>query len=1066
MRFYVAVFMISVPLASAASEIQPAPDAPQPLSPAESAARIQLPEGFRIDLVACEPLIQEPSCITFDEYERLFVCELHGYNVEGHLDVMELNKTGVLDTKVRRLRWEHTGGKIAEEARKLQYGVVKLLTDTDGDGRMDKVEVWAKDLPPCYGLVAARGGVIVVCAPDIVYLADRDGDGRVDVRETLFTGFSICEMERGINNPEWGLDNWIYVGAGRHAGTIRGSHLAKPVQLGNQDFRIKADGSAIKPVSGNVGTFGLAMNDIGDRFPSSGDEPAVYALPLPDRYLARNPYVPTPEANHTAANYSRGFRISQPDPWRVRRGQDPAWVKFYGERETDNNYFSGGCGGLIYRAGLFPKRYVGNFFYCEPSLNLVHRAIVTRDGAGYKAHRAPGEEQSEFLASTDQWFRPINLRVGPDGAIYIVDMYREIIEDYSAIPRFLQQQYGLTKGDDRGRIWRLAPKEEGQTSPRLPGVTDGSAGASPSQRWPSGHPPARFGTDELVRATGDANPWWRETAQRLLIERRDRSAAPALSAQVESGATPQSRLHALYTLDGLGQLQSSDVAQALDDAHYGVRLHALRLADRWLETDQELLVKVLAMTDDDDPSVRLQVAMTLGESSDERAIGALLTLAREHGDERWMPAAILSSARDSAGTLLLDLLNKPKLSKDAKELLTPLAATLAGRRDVPQMELVLKTVQGMDETIQQECLKGLIDGISHGAQPAAESKDGWAPLKSLLSSESAEVRMLATTLAARLGLTDSLELRAVLAEAAKDALDDNRPIDERQRAIQLLANAPYAILEPCATKLLDAQQPPDLQQAAIEALGSSGDAQVGATLLEEWPGLTPMMRQAVLRAILARENRLPALLDAIQNKIVRPGDINAIQREQLFTSRNEEIAARARSLLESPAEGAELEQRIDRYQKALAGPRNPQRGKQIFATFCLACHKMKEEGFEVGPALGSVTNKPDEAILLDILDPSTHIESEFESYIVVTNQGRTFTGVLVSESATSVTLAMEKGMNESILRTDIDLMKASGLSLMPSNLHQEIGPQDAADLIAFLRVSFGSADAGNRDGPN
>jgi putative membrane-bound dehydrogenase-like protein len=1054
MKSYVTLLMISLPLGSAASEIQPAPDAPKPLSPPDSAARIRLPEGFRIDLVASEPLIQEPSCIAFDEQERLFVCELHGYNAEGHLDVIELNKTGVLDTKVRRLRWEQLGGKIAQEARKLQYGVVKLLTDTDGDGRIDKAEVWAKDLPPCYGLVAARGGVIVVCAPDIVYLADRDGDGKVDVRETLFTGFHIREMERGINNPEWGLDNWIYVGAGHYAGTIRGPHLAKPVQLGNQDFRIKADGSAIEPVSGNVGTFGLAMNDIGDRFPASGDEPAVYALPLPYHYLARNPYVPTPPANHTAANYSRGFRISQPDPWRVRRGQDPAWVKFYGQRETDNNYFSGGCGGLIYRAGLFPQKYVGNFFYCEPSLNLVHRSILARDGAGYKAHRAPGEEQSEFLASTDQWFRPINLRVGPDGALYIVDMYREIIEDYSAIPRFLQQQYGLTKGDDRGRIWRLVPTPQAQTS----------RGRDARDSWPSGHPPARFGTDELVRATGDANPWWRETAQRLLIDRRDLAAAPALSAQIRGGATPQSRLHALYTLEGLGELQSSDVAHALEDAHYGVRLHALRLADRWLGMDHELLVKVLAMTDDDDPSVRLQVAMTLGESRDERASDALLILTEQHGDERWMPAAITSSARESAGTLLAALLSKPKLSQGAKELLAPLTATLGGRRDVPQMELVLNTIQGLDETIQKACLTGLINGVSQGAGPAAESQDGWASLKSLLGSESAEVRMLAATLGARLGLTDSRELQAMLAEAAKDALDANRPVDERQRAIELLANAPYAILEPCATRLLDAQQPPTLQQAAIEALGSSEDAQVGVVLLGEWPGLTPKMRQAVLLTILARENRLPALLDAIQNKVVRPGDINAIQREQLLTSRNEEIAARARSLLESPAEGAELEQRIDRYQKALAGPRNPQRGKQIFATFCLACHKLKEEGFEVGPPLGSVTNKPDEAILRDILDPSTHIESEFESYIVVTSQGRTFTGVLVSESATSVTLAMEKGMSESILRSDIDQMKASDVSLMPSNLHQQIGPQDAADLIAFLRGAFGSADSGNRDG--
>ncbi|MEO1997706.1 MAG: hypothetical protein ABGZ17_20785, partial [Planctomycetaceae bacterium] len=223
-----------------ASRIPQAADAPQPMTPAESAARIRLPDGFHIELVASEPVIQDPSCIAFDERGRLFVCELHGYNVEGHLDVSEFNKTGVLDKKVRRLRWELMGGKIAEQARALQYGVVKLLSDTDGDGVMDRAEVWADDLPPCYGVLAARGGVIVVCAPHIVYLADTDDDGRVDVRETLYTGFQATVLERGINNPRWGLDNWIYVGAGRHAATIRGPRLAQPVVLGNQDFRIQA----------------------------------------------------------------------------------------------------------------------------------------------------------------------------------------------------------------------------------------------------------------------------------------------------------------------------------------------------------------------------------------------------------------------------------------------------------------------------------------------------------------------------------------------------------------------------------------------------------------------------------------------------------------------------------------------------------------------------------------------------------------------------------------------------------------------------------------------------------
>ncbi|MEE8116775.1 MAG: PVC-type heme-binding CxxCH protein, partial [Gemmatimonadales bacterium] len=441
-----------------ASKIQPAADAPQPLSPEESARKMHLPEGFRIELVASEPVVQDPSGIAFDERGRLFVCELHGYNVEGHLDVTELNKTGVLDRKVRRIRWELKGGKIAEEAAKLQYGVVKLLTDTDGDGVMDKADVWAKDLPPCYGVVPARGGIIVVCAPHIVFLADRDGDGRPEIRETLFTGFRVRVLERGINNPRWGLDNWIYIGSGGDGGTIRGPHLAKPVELHSSDFRIKADGSAIEPVNGRVGTFGMTMNAVGDRFPASGGQPATYALPLPHLYLARNPYVATPRTNHAAANYGHGFRVSRPHPWRVRRRKDPSWVKFDGDRETDTNSFTGGCSNEYYGDDLFPQEYRGCIFYCEPSLNIVHRCVLERDGAGYRAHRAGGEERSEFLASEDQWFRPMNLRVGPEGALYIVDMYREIIEDYSAIPRFLQQQYGLSKGNEHGRIWRLVPE--------------------------------------------------------------------------------------------------------------------------------------------------------------------------------------------------------------------------------------------------------------------------------------------------------------------------------------------------------------------------------------------------------------------------------------------------------------------------------------------------------------------------------------------------------------------------------------------------------------------------------
>src|SRR4029079_13171273 len=226
------VFVLN--LRAIAFEVTRAGDAPMPLSPYESVAQVKLPQGFRLELVAAEPLINEPAGICWDERGRMFVCELHGYNLEGQYDIEALNKTGELDHVVRRL---DANEKAVEAARAGTNGTVKMLVDTDGDGRMDKAGVWGDKLPPCYGICAARSGVIVACAPDIVYLADRDGDGKAEVRETLFTGFTAGKLERGLNYAQWGPDDWIYFGMGHNGGTITGKKLKEPVKIGQTDFR-------------------------------------------------------------------------------------------------------------------------------------------------------------------------------------------------------------------------------------------------------------------------------------------------------------------------------------------------------------------------------------------------------------------------------------------------------------------------------------------------------------------------------------------------------------------------------------------------------------------------------------------------------------------------------------------------------------------------------------------------------------------------------------------------------------------------------------------------------------
>jgi len=296
----------------------------------------------------------------------------------------------------------------------------------------------------------------------------------------------------------------------------------------------------------------------------------------------------------------------------------------------------------------------------------------------------------------------------------------------------------------------------------------------------------------------------------------------------------------------------------------------------------------------------------------------------------------------------------------------------------------------MDEAIGQPCLVGFVEGISHGNEPIPESADGWACVTRLLGNESQPIRDLATKLAAKLPLVDNDQLKIIFTKAVTQALDTEIAPKQRRRAIQILASASYDTLAPVAIRFLDARQPPMLQHAAVASLSASSDEQVGTVLLRNWPKFTPETRDAVLKAIFARSNRLPMLLDAVENETVRRGDISAIQREQLTAARDKDIAVQAQELFANQAASTELQNRIDRYQKSLSAERNVERGEQVFAKNCLACHKLKDKGHEVGPPLGSIVNKSDETILLDLLDPSARIEPEYRSYIVATDDGRIF----------------------------------------------------------------------------
>ena len=747
-------------------------DAPKPLSPSEAVKSFQLPPGFRIELVASEPLINEPTGICWDEKGRLYVSELHGYNLEGQLEIEDMNKARVIDTIVQRVQAADKYKKASEAGK---VGRVKRLSDTNGDGLMDKVELFADHLPPAYGLCAAKGGLIVAGQSEIVYLQDRDDDGKAEVVDTLFTGFQGGALERGVNAPQWGPEGWIYFGEGWNSGTITGPHLKSPVKLPRSNFRIRSDGSAIEAVTGNSHTIGHAFTADGDYFFTNTWKHALYAVPIQWKYLARNPDASIASLEADASDFSNVFPKAPVHPWKLARSNQAGWKELYGKyglsESAAEGYFTSCCSPLIYQDNMFPEEFSGNLFVCEPAQCFVHRSIVEHDGTGLKVRRAKTEQDKEFLTSTDSWFRPVSLASAPDGSLYVTDMYREIIEDYSAVPRFMQQKYGLKNGANRGRIWRVS-----------------SASAKPL---------TSLGQVDLTKADLEKelespHYWRRQTADRLIHEQQG-AQAPALVKR---------------------RIKLSELLATTPQPDF---VNALRTQDSILKIDV-VVARSLAKLSKyiSDERILLQLALSLGYSQDAEVFNELINFARRHATIRWMPDAIMTGVHQRAGVMFAALIKDPGTS--GKLLLEPLAGSIAARRDAAELESTLNVIaKSKSPRLQDLSLMGINDNIK--SVPISNSAKG--SLKVLLQANDLAVRGQAVALAGKLNLGDSKELDAIREKAATDAANASLSTEKRLAAIALLSDAPDEL----ASKSLIAAWPtatPPLKTMILDALISKG----------------------------------------------------------------------------------------------------------------------------------------------------------------------------------------------------------------------------------------------------
>ncbi|MCA9042099.1 MAG: HEAT repeat domain-containing protein, partial [Planctomycetaceae bacterium] len=644
-----------------------------PLEPDEAVESFELLHGFRMELLAAEPLVYDPVAMAYDENGLAYVVEMSDYPYTG---------------PEHDVAWQ--------DQTSLPIGRVRILEDTDGDGKFDKSDIFADKLSWPTGLAFWKGGIFVGATPDLWYLKDTDGDRKADVREKVFTGFRKYNVQAVMNNLQWGLDHKIYAAGGSNGGSIVPGNDpdAKPIQFRRNDFCIDPTNHAFEVLTGGA-RFGNTFDDFGNRFICNIRNPAQHIV-LDQRYLARNPALPVNQAINDAAiagDAIQVYRISPPEPWRVINAQRLASDQTKKSPRSEmaaTGYVTSSSGITIYRGAAYPPEYYGNAFIAEVAGNLVMRYRLTADGPTFIAERA--QENVEFLASRDNWFRPVNFVNAPDGTLHVLDMYRETIEHPWSIPDDIKAHLDLESGRDRGRIYRLAPPSypEGHPINRKPNLGNASI-------------------EKLVAELENPNCWWRETAHRLIYERQDESAVKPLLNLLENSQNPVARVHALWSLKGLGRLHPHILIKALQDESPRVREQAVRLSEEvhteteaGKESDVVVLDYVLKLVEDSDPRVRFQVALTLGESGgalqSAQVQEALVQLAQSDAQNPWTRTAILSSAAGFEQEFLTALLNKPDFSQGEGLGLIELLAEITGTKAPDKIEQLLANLLDHSES--------------------------------------------------------------------------------------------------------------------------------------------------------------------------------------------------------------------------------------------------------------------------------------------------------------------------------------------------------------------------------
>jgi putative membrane-bound dehydrogenase-like protein len=956
----------------------------KPCEPAGSQKRFVTREGFSIQLAASEPQIADSVDIAFDENGRIFVAEMIPYSENSSIKFGSPN------------------------------GRISLLEDADGDGFFEKSTVYADGLVWPTGVLPYDGGVFIAAAPDLWYFKDTDGDGKADVREKVLTGYGIGNPNELPSSLRFGLDNRIHIMTSLEPAMIEPlmweKHLGKkvdPVSAKRLDINLDPRTGEIKVESGGS-QFGMAFDLYGRKFESWNSGPCQMVM-YQQKYLHRNPFYAAPAQLLKA--WKGGltvYPISPPEPWRVVRTEMRKKKVFTGAIEgggTPNGYFTAACGVTCYKGDAWPKEHVGRMFVCEGAGNLISRFDMRPEGVAFCGHRI--DEKCEFINSDEIWFRPCQMANGPDGNLYIADMYREVFEIASAVPPSVKKHIDLSCGNDRGRIWRVVHNSNAKPrkSPNL----------------------GKVSTAELVALLEHPNYWHRNTAARLLFERQDKSAIGPLKKMAVESKSPLGRLHAICTLDGLEAIDEAVLIPALGDAEPGVRENAIILAEKHLDSSA-FCEKLFEMVGDPDLRVKYQLAFTLGDLKDAKSTAALVEIARNHSSDRWIKIAIMTSCFGRSGQMFATLSEDDAWRKSPAgvKFLSDLAGQVGRENDRDALAAMLTQIDRLPEN-ESRLIQSVVNSLCRSMRLSGGRNGD-------LLAESGRV---------------SEVLEKMIEQSIELAENDDAKNAGRVAAIRSLSLAPFDEVADTLSEMVAARQPKAIQVAGIQTLGGFMDDGVSEIMIEAWGGFSPEVQNEAAEVLFARPERINCLLDALEEELIAPAQLDPARIQFLLKHSNADIAARAKDLLGS-AKLARRDDVVKSYDGSLKMKGDLARGREIFRKECSICHRLENTGFDLGLPLGAIKDRGPETILLAVLDPNRDVQPRYLNYVILTDAGLSVTGMIGSETATSVTLQRAEGESNTVLRANIDEMQNTGMSIMPEGLEKQIDQQGMADLIEYL----------------